>query len=65
VPWGSIVTSVSRIERAAGHSAAGGAEPPNKRMQPTALHFQGTLDSAPAAESPQLMRGPLGSNTGT
>ena len=35
-------------------------EPPNKRMQLTALQFKGTLVSAQAEQSPQLMRGPLG-----
>jgi hypothetical protein len=32
---------------------------PNKRMQLTALQYQGTLDSAQAGKSPRLMRGPL------
>jgi hypothetical protein len=33
---------------------------PNKRMQLTALQFEGTLDSVQTDQSPQLMRGPLG-----
>jgi hypothetical protein len=55
-PGQAAVKSVKELMTGAAH---GGLQP-NKRMQPTALQFQGTSDCARPAESPQLMRAPLG-----